>query len=95
MIVQEPIDHWNNFTVPELKEILEHCKALVRLGIAQDEEMMISIERDIALRERKISLRFEPFESKHAKIKRVAEKQNHRKTVKKQQPQAFLLEQKA
>ena len=40
MTVQEPIPHWNNFTVPELKEILEHCRALERLGIAQDEEMM-------------------------------------------------------
>ncbi len=47
----QPTLHWNNFTVPELKEILEHCTALERLGIAQDEEMMRSIERDITLRE--------------------------------------------
>jgi hypothetical protein len=49
----QPTLHWNNFTVPELKEILEHCVALERLGIAQDEEMMCSIERDITLREKK------------------------------------------
>jgi len=49
----EPISHWNNFTVQELKEILEHCAALERLGIAQDEKMMTSIERDITLREKK------------------------------------------
>jgi len=49
-----PISHWTNFTVPELKQILEHCVALERLGIAQDEKMMSSIERDIALRENKV-----------------------------------------
>ncbi len=49
----QPTLHWNNFTVPELKEILQHCEALEKLGIAQDEDMMCSIERDITLRERK------------------------------------------
>lgn len=49
----EPISHWNNFTLPELKEILGHCVALDRLGIAQDEKMMASITRDITLRETK------------------------------------------
>lgn len=48
-----PISHWNNFTLPELKEILEHCVALEWLGIAQDEQMMASIARDITLREKK------------------------------------------
>jgi hypothetical protein len=54
-----PISHWNNFTLPELKEILEHCVALERLGIAQDEKMMASIERDITLREKKVKRRQE------------------------------------
>ena len=51
--VREPILHWNNFTVPELKEILDHCQALEELGLAQDQKMMASIQRDIALREEK------------------------------------------
>ncbi len=55
MRIQQPIPHWNNFTVSELKQILVHCRALERLGIAQDEEMIISIERDITMREKKIS----------------------------------------
>jgi hypothetical protein len=93
MIVQEPIPHWNNFTVPELKEILEHCRALERLGIAQDEEMMISIERDITIREKKINAHYAPFEPKHTKIIQQTEKQNHIKINKKQQPQDYLLEQ--
>ena len=50
----DSIPHWSNFTVPELEEILEHCVALERLGIAQDEKMMASIERDIALRDKKL-----------------------------------------
>ena len=54
-----PISHWNNFTVPELKEILEHCVALKRLGIAQDEKMMASIMRDITLRDKKVKRRRE------------------------------------
>jgi hypothetical protein len=49
----DPIPHWNNFTVPELKEILMHCEALEQLGIAQDTEMMTSIRRDVSLRGRK------------------------------------------
>jgi hypothetical protein len=51
MRIREPLTHWGNFTVPELKEILKHCQALERLGIAQDEEMMRDITRDITLRE--------------------------------------------
>ena len=53
MKIREPLTHWDNFTIPELKEILEHCTALERLGIAQDEEMMRDIERDITLREKR------------------------------------------
>jgi hypothetical protein len=100
MKVQGPIPHWNNFTVPELKRILEHCVALERLGIAQDEEMMVSIERDIALRE-KISGRHVHYELKPTKLKQQIV-QNRSKTNKiirkatqniKQQPQDYLLEQ--
>lgn len=47
-----PLTHWNNFTLPELKEIIWHCEDLERLGIAQDAEMIKSIQRDIALREK-------------------------------------------
>ena len=85
MIVQQPIPHWNNFTVLELKEILEHCRALERLGIAQDQEMIISIERDITIREKKISTS-QPKQTK---------KLNHIKINKRQQPQSILLEQTA
>ena len=53
MKIREPLTHWGNFTVPELKKILEHCVALETLGIGQDEEMMHDIERDITLRENK------------------------------------------
>jgi hypothetical protein len=65
MKIQEQIPHWNNFSVPELKEILEHCMALERLGIAQDNEMMASIQRDIALREKiaKIKNQIKPNKS--------------------------------
>jgi hypothetical protein len=64
MKIQQPIPHWNNFTVAELKEVLEHCQALERLGIAQDEDMMSSVERDIALREKQQHMpRYVPFES--------------------------------
>lgn len=56
MNTQKPTPHWNNFTLSELKEILQHCRALERLGIAQDVKMMRSIERDIALREKKTSV---------------------------------------
>jgi len=52
MKIREPISHWNNFTISELKDILKHCAALESLGIAQDQEMVASIERDIALREK-------------------------------------------
>ena len=85
MILQKPIPHWNNFTVLELKEILEHCRALERLGIAQDEEMIVSIERDITIREKKIS----------APQPKQTKKLNHIKINKRQQPQSFLLEQTA
>jgi len=53
MKIREPLPHWNNFTICELKQILEHCVALETLGIAQDEEMMRDIERDLTLREKK------------------------------------------
>ena len=92
MRIQQPISHWNNFAVPELKEILEHCKALERLGIAQDEEMMISIERDISLREKKIGR--QPFEQKLTKITQ-AEKQSLAKINKREQSQDLVLEQTA
>jgi hypothetical protein len=49
--IREPLTHWDNFTIIELKEILEHFLALEKLGIAQDEEIMRDIERDITLRE--------------------------------------------
>ena len=54
MLVHEPITHWSNFSVSELKEILKHCRALENLGIAQDEEFIADIERDIRMREQKI-----------------------------------------
>ncbi len=75
MKIHEPISHWNNFTVPELKEILEHCKALDKLGIAQDEEMMASINRDIALRRKRISEHYVRPESKLTRVKLQTEKQ--------------------
>ena len=53
MKIHEPLTHWNNFTLPELKQILEHCVALEALGIAQDEEMILDIERDITLRDKR------------------------------------------
>jgi hypothetical protein len=96
MKVREPIPHWNNFSVLELKDILEHCVALERLGIAQDEEMMVSIERDIALREKRSG----HYESPTRTRKQIA--QRHRATNRivrktlhpaKQQPQEYLLEQ--
>jgi hypothetical protein len=91
MKIQQPIPHWNNFSVLELNEILIHCKALDRLGIAQDEEMMGSIERDIKLREKVIRQTFEP---KIAKIKEI-EKRKTAKTNRNERPQEFLLEQTA
>ena len=59
----ELLSHWNNFTLPVLKEIFEHCVALERLGIAQDDKMMASIERDITLREKKAKRRQQGLES--------------------------------
>ncbi len=92
MKAQEPIPHWNNFTIPELKEILKHSRALERLGIAQDEEMIFSLERDITLREKKLSApRYSPFQSKPARITQRTVKQIHVRTSKKQQPQEYLL----
>jgi len=93
MIVHEPIPHWNNFTVPELKEILQHYSSLERLGIAQDEEMMISIERDIKMREKEIRVPYAPFEAKQTKIKQQTEKQNRITINQRQQPQDYLLKQ--
>jgi len=58
-----PVPHWNNFTLLELREILEHCAALERLGIAQDEKMISSISRDISLREKKVKRRQEGLNS--------------------------------
>jgi hypothetical protein len=48
-----PLPHWNNFTLPELREILWHIEALERIGIAQNETIAASIKRDIALRDKK------------------------------------------
>jgi len=91
MRFQQPLPHWNNFTVPELKQIMVHCRALERLGIAQDEEMMISVERDITMREK---IRTQPFEPKLAKTTQTA-KQKLPRMNKKEQPQELLLEQTA
>ena len=67
---REPQPHWINFTVSQLKEILMHCQALEELGIAQDEKMMASIERDIALNEKKQSQQHLHFEAKPLKPNR-------------------------
>jgi hypothetical protein len=71
-----PIPHWNNFTIQELKEILEHCAALDRLGIAQDEKMIASIERDIALREKETIKYQVGYKPKPTKTKRQVSSQN-------------------
>ena len=85
----QPTLHWNNFTIPELREILEHCTALERLGIAQDEEMMCSIERDITIREKKTPSAH--YELKTAKIgQHLAGRQMERS-----QPKESLLAQTA
>jgi hypothetical protein len=89
MKIREPIPHWNNFSVPELKEILEHCRALERLGIAQDEEMIRDIERDVTLREKKTIALHVPLEPKHV-IKQQISKQNL--AVNKKQQQEILLQ---
>ena len=91
MRIQQPIPHWNNFTVLELKQIMVHCRALEKLGIAQDEEMMSSIERDISMRQKTSTY---PFESKLAKTSQT-EKQKLPKINKKEQSQGMLLEQTA
>jgi len=103
MRFREPLPHWNNFTVPELKDILEHCVALERLGIAQDEEMMVSIERDITLREKKTNRHHVHHESKPARMKpQIVQNQNKANRIMskttphaKRQPQEYLLEQTA
>jgi hypothetical protein len=51
--IRESLTQWDNFAIPELKEILEHCEALESIGIAQDEEIVHEIERDITLREQR------------------------------------------
>ena len=99
MKVQNPISHWGNFTVPTLKEILEHCVALDRLGIAQDEEMMRSIERDISLREKENKPRPQ-YQSKPKRIRQIINQNRSRtnKIAKKtaqhegEQPQEYLLQ---
>jgi hypothetical protein len=90
MRIHEPLSHWNNFTIPELREILEHCVALEKLGIAQDDEMMVSIERDIALRGKEESRRHVHHISKPTRTKQQTV-ENHSKP----QTQAYLLEQTA
>jgi hypothetical protein len=90
MIIHEPIPHWNNFTVPELKKILEHCKALERVGIAQDEEMMASIERDIKIRTKEISPHCKRFERKQ--VIENKEKENHVIIKKRLQSPEYSLE---
>jgi len=87
MRIQQSLPHWNNFTVPELKQIMVHCRALEKLGIAQDNELMNSIERDITIREK---IRTHPFELKLAET-RQTEKQKLPRMNKKEQ----LLEQTA
>jgi hypothetical protein len=91
MRTRQPISHWNNFTIPELKEILIHCRALEKLGIAQDEEMMISIERDVTMRKIIIN---QSFDEKLAKTKQTG-KSSLVKISKKEQPHELLLEQTA
>ena len=101
MKILEPLPHWNNFTVPELKEILEHCVALERLGIRQDDEMLLSIERDIVLREKKISGHYMQNKPDPTKMKlpmlqnRIKTNSSKRSSQnRKQQPEEYLLEQK-
>ena len=91
MKIREPIPHWNNFTLPELRDILGHCVALEKLGIAQDEEMMLSIERDITLRE---NVHCEP---KPTKIRRqtIQNRSLTNAITKQTQPRSYILEQTA
>jgi len=97
MKIREPIPHWNNFTIPDLKAILKHCEALERLGIAQDGEMMNSVKRDITLRERKMSLQHEHPQLKTIKtiqIRSINHQVDKKKSLDtKQHPQELLLEQ--
>ena len=88
-----PIPHWNNFTLAELKEIREHCRALEHLGIAQDEKMLYSIERDIKLRDRAIG-KFEVFDESHAVRIGKRKVQGYDNAIAKQ-PQENALEQTA
>ena len=92
----EQLPHWNNFSVQELKDILGHCVALERLGIAQDEEMMTSIERDIVLRDEKLDEHNNGYESTPTKTKQQIIQGNKiiRKTTlhKKARPLNHLLE---
>jgi len=90
-MIHEPILHWNNFTVYELKEILKHYRALETLGIAQDEEIVRSIERDITLREKKISAHKVQYEKKQTM--KPQKRQIFIKNDKKQQPHEYLLKQ--
>jgi hypothetical protein len=93
MKIREPIPHWNNFTVSELKEILEHCQALDRIGISQDEEMMASIKRDITLREKKVILPNTRSNLERSKSNQQKENQKHLKINKREQPKEQFLEQ--
>jgi hypothetical protein len=87
MVVHEPIPHWNNFAVSELKAILEHCNALDSLGIAQDNEMMADIERDIEMREKTQTQTSPPSKRNFENRKQEKENQNPQKN----QSQEYLL----
>ena len=102
MRLQEPLPHWINFTIPQLEEVLQHCAALEKLGIAQDSEMIASIERDVALRAKEVSRGYAQhvLGSANRKRKSVQNQNKLNKTIgktqpKKQQPQSYLLEQTA
>lgn len=96
MRIHEPLSHWNNFTILELKEILEHCVALEKLGIAQNNEMMVSIERDLAMRDKEESGRYVHQISKPTKHQIKPNKITRKTTdATRQQPQEYLLEQTA
>ena len=96
MKIREPLPHWTNFTIPQLRDILEHCVALEKLGIAQDEEMMVSIERDITLREKKTDFQHEQHKLTPYRIVQKPSSATRKAELRqKQQPQKFLLEQTA
>ena len=88
MKFHEPITHWNNFTVPQLKDILKHCAALEKLGIAQDEEMIVSIERDLNLRGKEMINRYVQYQMNSAKKKNFVQSnfENSRSPRKVKQP---------